>query len=240
MIKKALEYIVGLNDSLKFEYVNNKVYSNKEMHYVDKYNSIEPLKLHTLTSLIDYIKSKEDNIPGKMYIIINDYNSISLMGHLNDDYSREDVIECTSNTKQFNFSEWYSQEHFVIALQSLFIDSEDKDLLLKVMGNLESGSVAKYGDDGVTQKATIKSGVSVKKDIVVPNPVSLIPYRSFLEVGHPLTQFIFRLKQDDRTGDVKAALFEADGGAWKMQIIAELKNYLEKELEEYKNINILA
>ncbi len=240
MIKEALEYIIGLNDSIQYETINDKLYCNKQMHLVDEYNKIKPIRLHSLTSLVDYVKTCEQNIPDKMYLVINEYNSISLIGHLDKDNQRDNVIECSSNTVQFRFGEWHTQEQFNIALQSLFVDNEDRALLLTVMGNLEAGSVAKYGDDGVTQKATIKSGVSVKQDIVVPNPVTLIPYRSFLEVGHPATQFIFRLKQDDRTGEVKAALFEADGGAWKMQIMDEIKKYLEESLKEFENINILA
>lgn len=240
MIKEALEYIIGLNDSIQYETINDKLYCNKPMHLVDEYNRIKPMQLHSLTSLVDYIKTCEKNIPEKMYLVINDYNSISLVGHLNEDCRRDNVIECNSNTVQFRFGEWYTQEQFNIALQSLFIDNEDRALLLTVMGNLEAGSVAKYGDDGVTQKATIKSGVSVKQDIVVPNPVTLIPYRSFLEIGHPATQFIFRLRQEDRTGEVKAALFEADGGSWKMQITDGIKKYLEENLKEFENINILA
>lgn len=240
MIKEALEYIVKMNDTTEWEQINRRVYCNKEMKLVGEYNCIKPIQLHTLTSLVDYIKSDEENIPEKLYIIVNDYNSIKVISHLDEDKERECIINVDSLTPQFRFGEWYTQEQFTIALQSQFVDAADKELLLKVIGTVQAGTVAEYGDDGTTQKATIKSGVTTKSEVLVPNPVTLVPYRSFLEIGHPETRFIFRLKQDDRSGEVKAALFEADGGAWKLSLIEYIKKYLEDELVDYTNIQILA
>ncbi|MFR2552756.1 MAG: hypothetical protein ACLS8D_13125 [Clostridioides difficile] len=37
-----------------------------------------------------------------------------------------------------------------------------------------------------------------------------------------------------------AALFEADGGAWRNEAIKNIKEYLAKELEKFKNIKIIA
>ena len=66
MIKEALEYIIGLNDSIQYETINDKLYCNKQMHLVDEYNKIKPIRLHSLTSLVDYVKTCEQNIPDKM------------------------------------------------------------------------------------------------------------------------------------------------------------------------------
>ncbi|CAI3541092.1 hypothetical protein CNEO3_1600010 [Clostridium neonatale] len=37
-----------------------------------------------------------------------------------------------------------------------------------------------------------------------------------------------------------AALFEADGGAWRNKAILNIKAYLEKELEHNHNVEIIA
>jgi len=89
-------------------------------------------------------------------------------------------------------------------------------------------SVKTYGDDGVSQQATVKSGVTSVVDVKVPNPVLLKPFRTFAEAEQPESKFIFRLRKDD--AGVTAALFEADGGAWKVQAIQNIADYLNEHL----------
>ena len=83
------------------------------------------------------------------------------------------------------------------------------------------------------------SGIASKSDALVPNPVRLTPYRTFLEVEQPASDFIFRMKQDKYEGIV-CAIFEADGGAWKMEATQRIKEYLQKELMEYPYITVIS
>lgn len=71
----------------------------------------------------------------------------------------------------------------------------------------------------------------------MPNPVKLTPYRTFLEVKQPASDFIFRMKQDKYDGIV-CAIFEADGGAWKMEAAHRIKEYLQKELMDIHNLQL--
>jgi hypothetical protein len=134
----------------------------------------------------------------------------------------------------FRYGSFIDHEEFCINVQAKFIDDPDTDkaLLLKFAGTVEHGSVAEYGDDGVTQKATVKTGIASKTDAVVPNPVRLRPYRTFIEVDQPASEFIFRMKQER---GISCAIFEADGGAWKNAAMKNIKNYLELELAELKD-----
>ncbi|MDD7349794.1 MAG: hypothetical protein PUG66_08150 [Clostridiales bacterium] len=125
----------------------------------------------------------------------------------------------------------------MIALQSMFIPTPDLDLILKFAGTSEAGTIASYGDDGVTQKATIKQGIVNKEDAIIPNPVSLRPYRTFVEVEQPESKFIFRMKQDRDLG-IRCAIFEADGGAWKNEACQNVKRFLEEELEGFDSTKI--
>ena len=118
-------------------------------------------------------------------------------------------------------------------------DNEDRELLLKFAGNIKAGSVTEYGDDGVTQKAIVKTGVANMSEAIVPNPVQLRPFRTFPEVEQPESGFIFRVKNVDND-QVACALFEADGGAWKLKAIDNIKRYLDNELREIEGISILA
>jgi hypothetical protein len=96
-----------------------------------------------------------------------------------------------------------------------------------VVGNVKEENVRSIGDDGVSQSVTAKTGVATVEDVKVPNPVLLSPYRTFVEVTQPESAFVFRMKN----GPV-AALFEADGGAWRNAAIDAVADYLADELSE--------
>lgn len=72
-------------------------------------------------------------------------------------------------------------------------------------------------------------GVAAKADAIVPNPVSLAPYRTFQEVEQPISQFVFRI--GDR-GTPEFKLVEAEGGIWKTEAVRKIKDYLELVLSE--------
>lgn len=103
-------------------------------------------------------------------------------------------------------------------------------------------TTANYGDDGVTQKTTIKQGIASKADVLVPNPVTLIPYRTFLEVKQPESEFVFRIK--DAGGTPVFKIVEAEGGLWKNVTMKEIRDYfvrnLESEEDLYKRLTIIA
>lgn len=125
-----------------------------------------------------------------------------------------------------------------IKLQSCFVKDQERDLVLKVVGNIKEDAVKNYGDDGIAQTVTAKVGVASVENVVVPNPVTLRPYRTFQEILQPSSDFVFRMK----TGPA-AALFEADGGAWQNEAIVTIKSHLVLMLEDEINtgrIHIIA
>lgn len=110
---------------------------------------------------------------------------------------------------------------------------------MKFAGTMEAGTIAEYGDDGVTQKATVKTGIASKGEAIVPNPVKLRPYRTFLEVEQPASEFIFRVKQNKYDG-ISCAIFEADGGAWKIAATSSIKDYLQFELSGLDQFTVIS
>ena len=242
MIKEALQYIVGLGEANVKEYVltdgEKGLYSDKLLHRLETPIPVaEKLYLHTLTGLVDYIKSGSDKFADKMIVEVQSPTKVHLYSQLNEKRSREYLIEVDAMVPEFNFDRFYGQEEFCIALQSKFVPNEDRELLLKFAGTVEAGTVAQYGDDGVTQKATIKTGLTSKGEALIPNPVVLKPYRTFLEVDQPESAFIFRMKEGC---GVECAIFEADGGTWQIEAMQNVKAYLEKELKGMKRFTVLA
>lgn len=227
MIKEALEYIVRLSKP-EIQEIDGETYSDKSLHRVSYNPKADEITLSTLSSLVDYIKSNVDEMKAPMIIHVKSPTKVSMYSALDQDRRREYMVEVQAQLPSFDFNRFIDHESFCINLQSKFIDTEDRAVLLKFAGTVEAGTVAEYGDDGITQKATIKTGIASKGDAIVPNPVALKPFRTFVEVDQPWSQFVFRMQGEK---SIACALFEADGGAWKLEAMQSIKKYLESELE---------
>lgn len=238
MIRKALEYIVGLSEA-RTQSIDGFVYSDKPLHRISRNPKAEPIEMNTLSSLVDYIRSNTDCMYGNMIIHVQSPTHVEMYSELDDERIREHIVEVCAKVPEFSFNNFIGHENFCINLQSKFINDPDTDraLIQKFAGTVEAGTVAEYGDDGATQKATIKTGIASKGEAIVPNPVTLRAYRTFVEVDQPVSQYVFRMKQDKYEG-VVCALFEADGGAWKLEAMQNIKAYLEEQLSEFNDYTI--
>lgn len=238
MIEKALKYLVGLGEAnireVKLPDGTVQIYSDRPLSRLSKNIPMaDSIHMGTLTSLVDYIKAHIDSMADKMIIQIVSPEEVFLFSQLNEERKRERLVEVKAQVPAFRYESFVDHEEFCINVQAKFLNDPDtdKDLLLKFAGTVENGTVAEYGDDGVTQKATVRQGIASKTEAIVPNPVKLRPYRTFIEVEQPVSEFIFRMRDSHGIG---CALFEADGGAWKNTAMKNIKSYLEFELADFK------
>lgn len=229
MTRSAMEYIAEQSHANIIE-LDGERYTDKPLTRIPWNERADALCLSTLTSLVEYIKSNVDGIESKMFVHVVNPTEVQLISCLDMDRRREVLVRARAELPAFEYGRYMGHENFLIAMQAMFLPGPDRDLLLKFAGTVRSGSVAEYGDDGVTQKATVKSGVSSVMDAVVPNPVILAPYRTFHEVDQPESRFVFRMKEND--GGVSCAIFEADGGAWKHKAKRNVASYIRAELDE--------
>lgn len=236
MIRAALEYINGLKEPTIKE-IDGNTYSDKPLERISYIPYAGAIEMKTLSSFVEYIKANIDEMSDKMIVHVVSPTEVRLYSALDMDRKREYLVKVNAELPDFRFGNFIDHESFVIALQSKFVPNDDRDLVLKFAGTVEDGTVAEYGDDGVTQKATIKTGIASKTDAVVPNPVNLIPYRTFLEVQQPASDFIFRMKS---SCGVQCAIFEADGGAWKNEAMNNIKEYLKNELADLKQFTVIS
>ncbi|QDX92031.1 hypothetical protein EEL30_06410 [Brevibacillus laterosporus] len=224
MLKNALEYLIGLGN-VKIEDVGGQVYSTQKLHHVMA-SVPTKIQVNSLSGLIEYIKSNFDGDKEMMVHVVSP-TEVQCFTTFNRDYQRNFLICADAMTPQFRFDNWYDPENFNIKLQSCFVANEDRDIMLKVVGNIKEESVNTVGDDGVSQAVVAKTGVATVANVKVPNPVSLKPYRTFVEVEQPESDFIFRMKSGP-----SCALFEADGGAWKLEAMRNIKDFLAEHLQE--------
>lgn len=236
MIKAAIEKIEQMAKPYTL-HIGDEFYTDKKVYRMNKEQAAEPIKITTLSGLVEYLKTcgedmKEGN-PGNYFIRIDSPTMVTVLSKLNRDREREKLVVCEAEVPRIPFEHFIDNEQMTITVQSMFVDEPektDKALILKFAGTVTSGSVKEYSDDGVTQKATIKQGVASKQEAIVPSPCTLRPYRTFVEIEQPESQFIFRMKEASN-GDITSALIEADGGAWKIKARESIKKYLEEKLE---------
>lgn len=128
--------------------------------------------------------------------------------------------------KPFTFGTFLDREEFVVGLQSRFVQSDDLAEVLRMASSLEVSAVALSEDDGISQRTTVKQGIALKQTVTVKGRVSLRPFRTFREIEQPASDFVFRLRSRDG-GVPECALFEADGGKWKLDAVLAIKAWLE-------------
>lgn len=193
-----------------------------------------PLRVGTLTGLVEYMKQKERQYE-TTYIHVEDERTVSVLSSLDQIGERERLITAVADIPHFEYEHFHESEELIISLQAKFTVTDDRDILLKVIGNIKEENVRNTGDTGFSQAVTVQTGITSVEDVKVPNPVTLAPYRTFLEVEQPTSEFVFRMKDGPR-----AALFEADGGIWRHKAIKNIKEYLEEAFkEEIKNDNFV-
>lgn len=234
--REALEYLVNLGEKKEpIIELDQGTFSRVSLNRVTE-PVASKLTVSTLTGLVDYIKTNIDQLKGKLLIQVKSPNEVALYSPLNADREREKYVSAEAILpNNVTYERFLETERFNIMLQSAFVDNEDKAKLLKYTALITDDTVKNFGDDGISQKVTVKTGVASVSDAVVPNPVTLAPFRTFPEVEQPESKFIFRMKEGP-----SAALFEADGGAWRNKAILNIKAYLEKELEHNHNVEIIA
>lgn len=233
MIKEALQYIAGLKEESmepKVLEINGDTYCTKNLTRYHRFPMAEVMHVNTLTALVEYIKGKPEELRESMILHVKSPAEVDLVSGLIDERGREVLMRAKAIVNEFSFDQYYDQERFLIDLQANFIDTEDLRCIKQVAGNIQQGTTANYDDDGVSQKTTISSGIANKTDVIVPNPVSLRPYRTFSEVEQPESNYVFRIKDSDRGPAFK--LVEADGGLWKNATMRKIKEYLEFELSK--------
>lgn len=253
MIAKAMEWIKK-EMSPNLHNIEGIIWSDKPLQRLKEIHKFEKVSFTTLTGLVDYLKSGID-VPNDFiaHIFVNVVSPTKIEVYSGVDdvnfYERSAIAEVNAVLPRVKTGEWLEQSAFCILLRSCFLDMEngednlspdtDRVALIGVASNIVSGTIAEYQDTGISQKATLKTGIQEAEDKLLPEKVTLRSYRTFLEVEQPKSEFIFRA-QDSRSGGVQLALYEADGGRWKMDAMKAVKSYLEEQLKEFSCITVLA
>jgi hypothetical protein len=202
-------------------------YSDKELKLIYP-PSPKPVCCSTLQGLADLWSGELDDAKksGDLLVHITSPTSVELIGRESDDHGRRRVWaeakypEC----KSFGFGAWMDPETFIIAAQAGFqrvkVQNDDgsfvKDLdyVLDIASHITAENAVSNQDDGFAQRVAVKQGIALKAERILRPMVNLAPYRTFAEIDQVLSTFVFRARVNG--GSAMLALFEGDGGRWKL------------------------
>lgn len=237
---EALRYAVQLANKEE-KVIKNEAGKEFYDHQVSDLRELEPkkyarnLEVSSLTSLVAYIKDNVDQIAlNKVIVHVETPTRVKVFTELDAERKRELLLIAQPLLPEFNYGSWYDPEQFNISLQSAFINAEDRDLLIEFSSAIRIDNSADLVDDGVSQTTKIKNGVASMGTAKAPNPVTLVPFRTFLEVEQPESPFIYRLNKEG-----KSALFEADGGKWRNVAIGNVATFIGEELADNKELDLI-
>lgn len=191
---------------------------------------MNPLVVKTLSSFCDFINSgREEEVCKAEYILISKHDTVEAFSTVDPEtMSRRYIITAVAPKINFNFGYAYDAETFIIGLQAYFAPSEQRDQLLAAVSGVKLTKGLTIRDNGISQTVQTEAGVSRVENLTIANPIILRPFRTFLEVDQPESEFVFRMKETSEKAGVAFQLIEADGGAWKIKAIQSILSYLDE------------
>ena len=224
MIKEAINRILELS-APNYKEIGDRIYSDKSMKLIAPPH-VSTLSFNTLKGFINTIINEIEEDERLIISVANpkQVTAYSSVGPV--DMIREEPYNAIADVKEFSFGQFMDYEMMMISLKSRFVQTAALNNLIALLGTITEENNAAVSDDGFKQTVTVRKGVALKENADVNPIVKLKPYRTFIEVNQPESEFIVRLQAGG-----KVALFEADGGAWKLEARENIAEFLRFELQ---------
>lgn len=217
--------------------VGDEVYSTRELFHPPRRREdpVPTLELYSLDSLASYVADQyPGEVPAGSVLHVKDPKTVELLGPLltgkDGTHQRHTYARARWPVESPVWGAYLTTEELLILLQTRFEQTEDLSRLCGLLGNVSHEEAVTLEDDGVTQRAKQRTGISLLGEVRVKNPFSLAPHRSFAEVHPVSSEFVLRIRNEKSA--ITAALFEADGGAWKIGQVYEIHAKLQALLQE--------
>ncbi|MBE6858318.1 MAG: hypothetical protein E7498_02640 [Ruminococcus sp.] len=225
MDRTAIEKIVELGAPNIISADNGHTYSDKPLHVIEAPRTAT-LFFHTLDGLVQVLTAEHQRISAPILVNVFDEENIIVYSAIDyDDRKRETPYKVNAELVEIPFNRRLDYEQMMITLKSKFVETPELLELVKLLGSITEENSAAVSDDGFTQSVVVRKGIALKEGKTVQPIVKLKPYRTFNEVEQPESEFLLRLSDG-----AQVALYEADGGAWKLTARRNIADYLRKQL----------
>jgi len=188
MLKEAIEYVVGLNNSIK---TIEEVDGRKYFTHGGKLSPVlrpeaETMEFSTLMSLVEWAKNQGENSTWGPYFVVEGYNKVSLYSTVFGEFHQRCILaEAVHECPSFSYGQFMDTEDFIVHTQTRFEMTETLSNLLKIVGNVKEEAVKTLVDDGISQEVTARERIGTVSNVTLPNPVNLKPFKTFPEIDSP-------------------------------------------------------
>ena len=227
MLKEFVNRLVELAAPTIHE-VEGSVYSNQQLvHIQDKKPMPKCIDLTGLDSICKMVRNEAEHVGLQIFIQVKDYKSVSVFTELDEDEDRLYLYNCVADTPAVAMGRFMAYENAVIELRSLYIPNKGTEYLLQLLSSISNESKVTSSDNGVTQQVEARSGIALNSMVKIEPRVTLQPFRTFVEVAQPESEFLLRINDRGEIG-----FFPADGGVWKLEATRNVAAYFEDKLKD--------
>lgn len=231
-LKDAIDRIVELATPFTLETRSGHQFCSTYLHEVKPEVELPArYSVDTLDALVKLIRTEGAHYSHLMYVRVDSARRVMVdstyTGRDYAIYSRLPLYEAVSDVPGITVNQEMSQERAVVELQSLYAATVDRDYLLALLSRIDVNQGVSSVDNGISQEVSVRTGAVLKEQQTVQPIVHLHPYRTFLEVEQPASDFLLRLSKSGYL-----ALYEADGGAWKLEAKRNIAAYLGEKLAD--------
>lgn len=230
--------------------LDGRVYTTEEVYPVHAPKP-NPLSVGTLSAVADYLNCGIDPERGALFVRVDSPTSVMVQSHLVGDFCDRRVFVWAQpylpDCLQGYEGKWLEQDYFAILLQAGFagvnrweegMSLNGKAAVLRYISRIQCKATATVSDDGTAQAVVLSAGIGSTAVSKLPNPVRLAPYRTFPEVEQPESDFVFRIHEEGE-GKIRYSLTEADGGAWRIEAVKRVAEWLREHIKPELNIPVL-
>lgn len=231
-LKDAIDRIVELAKPYTIKTDDGRRYCTTYLREVKpEVPSPDRYSVDTLEALVKLIRTEGIDQSPRLYVRVDSARRVMVdTTYTHKEYaefSRLPLYEAVSDVPSISVNQSISQERAIVELQSLYAVTEDRDYLLSLLSRIDVNQGVSSVDNGISQEVSVRTGAVLKEQQTVQPIVHLQPYRTFLEVEQPASDFLLRLDKEGRP-----ALYEADGGAWKLEAKRSIAAYLGEQLAD--------
>lgn len=232
MLKAAIEKI----ESMAWKHIvekDGRIYSDVHLTEVKpKPDRPEVAEFRSLDAIVQVIMAEIERHTCPIFINVKSANKVEVFSTYREDFKR-DYLYAAGITYR-NRPEWYTYDEAMIVLRSQFIPNEGTEYVLELLSSVSDKNEVLSNDNGITQSVNVRKGVSLQSKAEVRPRIKLRPFRTFLEVEQPESEFLLRLRpgNQEKGIDPQIGFFEADGGMWELAAKDSIARYFEEHLAD--------
>lgn len=226
MLAKMIDKIVSLKETKTFE-IGGRTYTDGHLTMVPIHvDRPECITVSGLDGICQLIRTELAKVGTTVLVQAKSYKTVEVMTTYLDDFSRNILYRAEADVPGLRTG-FRDRETALIELRSLFIPGKGTAYLLDLLSRMTDENSVSTQDNGVTQTVEARQGIALKERVEIRPRVVLQPFRTFLEVDQPESEFLLRVDAEKGIG-----LFEADGGVWKLEAKKNIAAYFAKNLSD--------